>query len=103
MKVIHASDDQAFLGHLQNVLENEGIQTFIKGQYLSGGIGEIPPVECWQRLCLPDDTDYDRAMRILAPILDPVPGDQHGWRCQCGEELEAQFASCWHCGELRPD
>ena len=103
MKLLHASDDPAFIGHLQVVLENEGIHTIIKNRFLSGAIGEIPPQECWQQLCLADDAEYEHAMRILAITLAPVTAKRDRWHCTCGEELEPQFMSCWQCGRDRPD
>lgn len=102
MKKIYSAADTILVGHLHNVLENEGIDCWIKNQILSGAIGELPPTECWPEVWLRNDEDYDRAMKIISPIITPPETDQSPWQCHCGEMLEGQFNVCWQCGEQRP-
>ena len=103
MKLLHSSIDLSIIGHLQTVLANEGIECWIKNQNLTGGIGELPPNECWPQLWIHNDADYSRAMEIVSPIISPTAPGKSSWKCACGETLEGQFDSCWQCGSNRPD
>lgn len=102
MKKIYSAADTIQAGHIHSVLENEGVDCWIKNQSLSGGIGELPPTECWPEVWLRNDEDYDRALKIISPIILPSETDQSPWQCRCGERLEGQFNECWQCGEQRP-
>lgn len=103
MKKLYCASDTIVAGHLQSVLENEGIDCWIKNLNLSGGIGELPPTECWPEIWLHHDQDYNRALAIINAILNPLGTSQSAWQCSCGEQLEGQFEFCWNCGKSRPD
>jgi hypothetical protein len=96
--MIFTSPDPLLINHLRNLLENEGIETYIRQRYLGGALGELPFTECWPQLWLRDDRDEQRARAILGAVRD-IPGDR--WRCGCGELLAGQFTTCWRCGRDR--
>ena len=81
-------------------LRAEGIACELRNTTLSGAMGEIPFLECAPQLWIRDEADEARALALLEHLRRPVTGP--AWRCACGEELEAQFASCWSCGAARP-
>ena len=84
---------------IQSILEGSGIRCWLKNQYLSAGVGDLPPIECWPQLCV-DDADYEEAKRIIEEAM--VQKDLTTWICDsCGEESEGQFTECWKCGESR--
>ena len=99
MKRIATAESLAEIGHLRNVLEQNGIDCTVKNEQLSGGLGEVPFLECLPELWVLRDSDADRAERLIGELRqEPVNGDS--WRCsKCNEENEAQFAACWNCGK----
>lgn len=99
MKRIATAESLAEIGHLRNVLEQNGIPCTIKNEQLSGALGEVPFLECLPELWVVNDDDRDRAEQLLTQLRQEVAvGDD--WRCRrCHEENEAQFAVCWNCGE----
>jgi hypothetical protein len=86
--------------HLQNLLEQAGIDSFIKNRALGGALGDLPFLDCSPELWVMHDEQADRAAAVLREALRPE--DREGaapWRCRhCGEDNEAQFAACWSCG-----
>jgi Putative prokaryotic signal transducing protein len=101
MKRIYTGDTLAEVGHLRNLLEQSGIQCFIKNEQLSGALGEVPFLECLPELWVLDDADQQAAERHVRDFRN-VEVEGGPWRCdRCHEENEAQFAACWNCG--RPD
>jgi hypothetical protein len=100
MKTVYSDANFSIVGVFRSILEGNGINCRIRNEYLSAGMGELPPIECWPQLCVEDD-DYAEAKRIVEEALsvkDMIP-----WKCgSCGEEIEGQFTDCWKCGESRP-
>ncbi len=98
MKRVTANESLAYVGHIKNVLEQSGIACVVKNVQLSGGLGEIPFLECLPELWVLADEDLPRATELLQALEAP-PGDAAEWRCNaCTELNEAQFAVCWNCG-----
>ncbi len=98
MKRLTAHNSLAYVGFLKNVLEQSGIACVIRNDQLSGGIGEIPFLECLPELWVLEDNDLTRAATLLKNFEEP-PVRTAQWRCGgCGELNEGQFAACWQCG-----
>lgn len=102
MKKIYSTDDKVMAGHLQSILEENGIQCWIKNQSLSGALGELPPIECWPEIWIINDDEYDRANELVQSISAPLTKQSADWICECGEVLEGQYQSCWKCGRSSP-
>lgn len=101
VKRIASHESLALLSHLRNLLEQSGIECFIKNEQLSGGLGDIPFLECLPELWVLRDNQLDAAESLLAE-LQSTSATAPAWHCPgCGEFNEGQFAACWHCG--RPD
>lgn len=102
MKTVYSAPNIALVSIFRNILDAHGIRCWIKNDFLSSGLGEIPPIECWPQLCV-EDEDAAEAGRIVEENLS----EDHqaaGWRCEaCGEDIEGQFTVCWQCGRGRPD
>jgi hypothetical protein len=60
--------DIALVGLYESVLEAEGIATFMKNRFLTGGTGEIPFVEAVPQLWVLNDADAARAVSILVEL-----------------------------------
>ena len=98
---IFTSSDNLLIHHYQNLLENAGISCVIKQSYLSGGVGELPPIECWPELWIEDDHLQDKAISLIQSSGNADGGEY--WQCQCGEKQEPQFNICWKCGSERKE
>ena len=99
MKRVATAESLAEIGHLRNVLEQNGIGCTVKNEQLSGALGEVPFLECLPELWVLRVADLERAERLIAELRhEAVSGDS--WRCShCNEENEGQFAACWNCGK----
>jgi len=98
MKRLIAHESLAHVGHLKNLLEQSGIACLIRNDQLSGGLGEIPFLDCLPELWVVRGEDLARAEALLEAI-ESTPAERKDWRCsQCGETNEGQFAVCWQCG-----
>lgn len=94
----------ALEAHLvRDLLVSHGIDAEVRGEYLTGGLGELPLDVCavWVR----DDTQFEHAHELLAGLLSGRFAGQlsrEGWTClDCGEKIEGQFTACWQCGALK--
>lgn len=96
----HATDAHLIRGYL----ESQGIQALVRGEFLTGGIGELPADIC--KVWVVDDSAYARADALLWQFLQGEAARTHAherWHCsRCDEEIEGQFTDCWHCGNARP-
>lgn len=95
--------DLTIVGHIKSVLEAEGIQTYLKNQFTSGVLGEIPFVEAVPELWVVDDSDVVEANALIRSleIVDSAPGPE--WECQkCRSIVDGVFNRCWNCEQERP-
>ena len=103
MKLVFSSHDPMFAGFLRAVLQDHGIGCVVKNEYLLGGVGELPPTECWPELWILDDTHEARA-RVLIEEARIAVAEGEEWRCAgCGEWIEPEFGACWRCAAAPPD
>ena len=63
MKTVFDAKDTLEANLLKGLLEQEGIETHIRGEYLQGGIGELPPIGLIQVQV--DEADVTRATEII--------------------------------------
>jgi hypothetical protein len=97
MKRLYASESLAEIGHLRNLLRQAGIECIVRNEQLSGGLGEIPFLECLPELWVLDDEALPEARRLLEQQQETVSAA--AWQCAaCGRPNEGQFAACWNCG-----
>jgi hypothetical protein len=96
MKRVFRAASLLQVAHARNVLIAAGIDCELRNQYLAGALGDLPMLETWPQLWVNDEFE-SAALRALAAAAAAPAGAQ--WTCaQCGEELEAQFTTCWRCG-----
>ena len=90
--------DLSRVGQLQSLLESNGIRTFLKNQFVSSVLGEIPFVEVVPQLFILEDKDLMRARELLQ-MDRPEEEPAADWKCpQCGVDVEGNFDRCWNCG-----
>jgi hypothetical protein len=51
---------------MKGVLESEGIEAFVKNEFLSGLAGEVPFMESWPEVWVVHDEESDHAQAIIA-------------------------------------
>jgi rubrerythrin len=86
------------VGQMQSLLESEGIRTFIRNEYASSVVGELPFVEVIPQLFVLEEKDLLRAKELLRLDL-PVENAGESWTCpECGIDIEGNFFRCWKCG-----
>ena len=95
--------DFSRVGQMQSLLESHGIQTFMRNEYGSSVVGELPFVEVVPQLFVLEQKDVARAKELL--LLDlPMETSDEDWVCpECGIDIEGNFSRCWKCGVNRCD
>ena len=103
MRRVFSSHDPMLAGYLRAVLEEHGIGCVVKNEYLQGGVGELPPTECWPEVWVIEDGHEARARDIVEEVRRGGESGE-GWRCPaCGEWIEPEFGACWRCAGDPPD
>ena len=100
---VYENFDFSRVGQMQSLLESHGIRTFIRNQYGSSVMGEVPFVEVVPQLYVLRECDVDRAVELLK--LDLTSEAEDGdWMCsECGVAVEGNFIRCWKCGAGRDE
>ncbi len=79
------------------------IEAIMKGQFLSGGAGELPPsglVTLW----VLDESFEDKAKAVITEYENRNQSCAPAQDCAgCGERVEGNFACCWNCGAELPE
>ena len=93
--------DFSRVGQMQSLLESHDIKTFIRNQYGSSVMGEVPFVEVVPELYILAEKDLARAKQLLQLDL-PVVEPDDDWVCaECGVDIEGTLDRCWKCGSGR--
>jgi hypothetical protein len=105
MKKVHIARDPGEAGLIKGILENEGIEVEVQGEWLFAARGEVAMTsDTLPSLWVINDSDFDRATELVAAFSQPqeATADAEDWQCgKCGEQVEPQFGSCWNCGAER--
>lgn len=98
MVKVYSAEILALVENMKNVLKMYDFESYIRNQYLSAVVGEIPPHEAWPQLWVLEQ-DLERAREIIKDAESDSPESKEVRICPvCGEEVEGQFAECWNCG-----
>ncbi len=104
MERVYTTQDLAMLSHLRNALAAQGIECVLRGQHLLGGVGELPPIECWPELWVLDDRQVTAAKLHIDTLFAMTVKEETPWTCAaCGEECPGAFTDCWSCGAVRAE
>ena len=100
MKRVYSEPNPIFIHQIKDLLEEKGIKSIIKNEFLSGGVGELPPTEVWPELWVMNIEDKAPAKRIVEAFVESIKSNPQSWECiSCGEKIEGQFNICWSCGK----
>ncbi len=103
MKEVFVNQDHARVGYYKSVLDEAGIQSYIRNEY-GNNITDIPSPLFFPTLCVVNDEDYESAMGILGDIYYAPTSQLPDWNCpKCAEWIPGSFDLCWACGELRAE
>ena len=95
---VYEDFDFSRVGQMKSLLESHGIKTFIRNEYGSSVVGELPFVEVIPQLFVLEEKDVQRAKKLLdldAPRKEPA----EDWICpECGIDVDGNFSRCWKCG-----
>jgi hypothetical protein len=87
---------------VRDALLQHGVEAIIQNE--QSGMAAVPefrpPADIWIR----NDSDYDRAHRIVVKMLATIDGKSQlpPWVCgNCSEENPQAFELCWNCGHDR--
>ncbi len=102
MKRVFASQDQAAIAIVSELLADEGIHAILQNENTFTVLGEVPFTLAMPELWVTNDEDEARALEVVARFdsgeAKPRDGGQK-WTCpNCGETIEGQFTACWNCG-----
>lgn len=101
MKELFREQDITRVSYFRAVLEDHGIATLIKNEYLTAsGLTEIPIPEFFPALCVMNDEDYEEAVSIIREQLAENEKDaEKELTCvSCKETNPGNFEICWSCG-----
>lgn len=80
---------------LKGAFEVSGIAVQLRGEALSGALGELP-VNAAEVILLVRSRDLAKAQAILTRYRQ---GSGRSWYCRhCGEHNAGSFEFCWQCG-----
>ncbi|MFT5162676.1 MAG: hypothetical protein ACI9FJ_001253 [Alteromonadaceae bacterium] len=85
---------------IKGLLTGEGIDVLLKGEHLSGAMGELPPTDLTIGVWI-----YQIKLAAATPLIDDYVRCQKStadstsdWICTgCGESNSANFEICWQC------
>lgn len=100
MQTVYSAPQLFMVSIARDFLESQGVSSTLQHEFLSAGVGELPPIETWPLLTVADE-DFDQATRLIKLFL--TENTEPDWRCKsCNELVEGSFAACWNCDSLRP-
>jgi len=98
MKEIASNYNPSVIGLKKSLLEEAGIECFVRNESLSlmEGAGPTMPPIYDPVLCVVDDSRRAEALALLeTPASVPAAAE---WRCpRCGETVPGNFNQCWNC------
>jgi len=87
------------VGMLRSIIEEAGIEFEVRNEATNAN---YPTGPFYPELWVVHDEDFDKAVELREAWRATPPVAQNPWTCPgCGEQLEAQFTSCWKCGAVR--
>ena len=98
---VHADLTQP--AHCQSLLEEAGIESFIRNETTHDLIAGLPDPLRQPSLWVTDDANAGRARELLRDVESAGKSDTPDWKCpQCGETVPGNFGTCWKCEAQRP-
>ncbi len=106
MKKVYVAKNPADAHLLRALLEGEGIEANVMGEFLYTCRGEVPiSPDSLPSVWVVHDADSEKAEEIIRQYKLTEDGTKESgeeWKCAgCGETNEGVFTECWQCGKSR--
>lgn len=96
MKMLYTNESHFLVRNVQNIIEAQGIYTFLKNEFAQGAVGEIPVFDSWPEVWVFNESDYGLALKIIETSVSNKNTAE--WICiHCSEKNDPSFEICWHC------
>lgn len=97
MTEVFRSRDSVTIGHLQSLLESEGIKTLLRNEQAS--TATVPMAEITPALCILNESDVDRGVGRIKEYLEASrkAADEEVACPSCQELSPRTFELCWNC------
>jgi hypothetical protein len=93
---VYSNLDSGLVGFYRTLLEEEGIATFYRNEFVSG-VEVVVPV-FYPAICVVNPEDEMRARDIIRNAAAPASTAGADWTCtQCNETVPGNFSECWNC------
>ena len=103
MLQLYQAHDRVEAQMLKDYLREQGVETVLLGDMLSGATGELP-ANIFPTLWVLEDGDLARAKQLTEQYFNQFPVTGEPWRCEvCGETIDAGFEVCWNCSTPGPN
>ncbi|SFF82366.1 DUF2007 domain-containing protein [Neptunomonas qingdaonensis] len=66
MKLVYTNENSFSVSNAKNLIEAEGIGTFLKNEFAQGAVGETSAFDAWPEVWIFRDSDYERALSTLS-------------------------------------
>ncbi len=101
MKMVYTNENLFLVNNVKNLIEAQGIHTFLKNEFAQGAVGEISAFDSWPEVWVFDDSDFARAFEILES--SQISNSNVDWICKnCSEKNDPSFEICWNCQHEKP-
>lgn len=101
MKLIYTNENRFIVSNIQNIIQNAGIETQLKNEYIAGAAGDLAPLDTWLEIWVKEDRDYNKALKVIKDLEQT--DNELDWVCdKCHELNHAAFEICWQCQAERP-
>ena len=106
MKKAYVAKNPADAHLMKALLEGEGIEAKVTGEFIYSCRGEIPiSPDTLPSVWVVEDSKYEKAEEIIRLFKlneNGSKGNEEEWKCSgCGEMNEGIFTECWQCGVVR--
>lgn len=99
MMLIYTHENNLMVVNARNYLVVNGIETELRNEFASGGLGELSAIDTWPELWV-NAAHYAEAKRLISALSQPEEGTP--WQCEaCRETNEPAFELCWNCQVAR--
>lgn len=96
MKMVYTSENLFLVNNAKNLIEAQGVATFLKNEFAQGAVGETSAFDAWPEVWVFSDSDYEYALNIIETSLSRDHAIE--WVCKnCQEKNDSSFEICWNC------
>ncbi len=101
---VYSAETLPAVAHARNLLEQAGIECYLRNEHAGSIMGEVPIFAIWPELWVRHERDIAAAEGIIAELIEAAaPAAGPDWTCPaCGAANGPQFGACWQCERPHP-